>query len=80
VDFTQAFSPEKDLSATCEIRGCSRVLYQGLKGWDHDAVYSLLHNYLNDAEISALTRRRGLLVDRLEAEIASLGEKAVIYD
>ncbi len=79
-DFTQAFSPDRDLSAGCEIRGCSRFLYDALKNWDEDAVHSLLDGLLNDSEIAGVNRRRGLLIKEIEEEIASFGEKAVLFD
>jgi hypothetical protein len=80
VDFSQAFAPDTKLEKGCEIKKCSRPLYENLKKWDSSEIRSLLGTFLNDEELRALDRRRRLVLKSIESRIKAAGEAAVIFD
>ncbi|MBM3305141.1 MAG: hypothetical protein FJY79_04220 [Candidatus Aminicenantes bacterium] len=78
VDFSQAFEPRKSLPSGCEIRKCSRKLYEKLLNWDEKKVAGLLSPYLSGEEIEALHSRRGVIVRIIEKLIQIRGEVNVL--
>jgi len=80
VDFSEAFAPKKDLAPRCDIRRCSRLLYEKLTGWDDKAVAGLMAPYLNAEEIRALNVRRELIVRYIQKLIDAAGEANVLFD
>ena len=79
VDFSEAFAPEKATIPGCEIRRCSRRLYQKLIDWDAEKVAALLSPYLNMEEIRALNARRDSIVGLIRDEIEARGEDEVLF-
>ncbi len=79
VDFSEAFAPKKDMAPRCDIRKCSRLLYQKLNGWDDKIVAGLMAPYLNDEEIRALNVRRELIVRYIQKLIEVAGEANVLF-
>jgi hypothetical protein len=79
VDFSEAFAPETGTIPGCEIRRCSRRLYQQLLDWDKDKVTALVAPYLNEDEIRALHARRDAIVRMIQEQIESRGENEVLF-
>jgi len=80
VDFSEAFAPEMDLIPGSEITRCSRNLYKGLLDLSSDDVHSKLSIHLNDDEISALMKRRDLILEKLNGLIKEKGEDEVLFN
>jgi hypothetical protein len=79
VDFSEAFAPDKEIIAGCEIRRCSRKLYKMLLEWDQDKVKLLLSPFLNEEELRALDARRGSILWMIKKQIETRGEHAVLF-
>lgn len=79
VDFSEAFTPRKNLPPGCEIRKCSKELYRKLLGWDERAVAELLKPYLNQEEIEALHSRRELIIRVIKKLIQVRGEGTILF-
>jgi hypothetical protein len=80
VDFSEAFAPESGPIPGCEIRRCSRRLYQRLSDWDQEKVTELLSPYLNVEEVQALHARRASIVRLIQEQIELRGESDVLFD
>jgi hypothetical protein len=80
VDFSEAFAPENGTIPGCEIRRCSRRLYQRLLDWDEQRVTERLSPYLNEEELRALHARRGAIVRLIEEQITIRGESDVLFE
>jgi hypothetical protein len=80
VDFSQSFEPDRRLLRGCDFSRISREFYGRLLAWQHKEVEALLSPYLNKSELSALSARRIIIVDRIKEMIRDKGEKAVLYD
>ena len=78
VDFSEAFGPTKGLPPGCEVRRCSKELFQRLLKWDEKAVADILKPYLNKEEIEALHSRRELIIRHLKKLTQARGEAAVL--
>jgi hypothetical protein len=79
VDFSEAFAPESGTIPGCEIRRCSRRLYQRLCDWDQETVKVFLSTYLNEEEIRALHARREAIVRMIQEQIEARGENEVLF-
>jgi hypothetical protein len=79
VDFSESFSPDPDLLPKQKITRCSKKLFQNLKDLSDEVIESMLGNYLNDEEMSALLSRKALIVKTIEKLIAEHGEEAILF-
>lgn len=79
VDFSEAFSPTLELIPGCEIRRCSKNLYNNLQKMDEKLIESKLKSYLNDEEIRALVERKNLIIEKIKKLIEEKGEEAVLF-
>lgn len=79
VDFSEAFAPLSELIPDCEITCCSRRLFQRLQKLDSNVVKNKLSPYLNDGEIGALLKRKGLIVEKIQKLIEEKGEDSVLF-
>lgn len=80
VDFSEAFEPSPELIKGCEITRCSRKLYQNLKQTEDKKIKSKLKKYLNEDEISALLKRKNIIIETIKNLIKEKGEEAVLYE
>jgi hypothetical protein len=79
VDFSEAFSPEPALIPGCEVTRCSRVLFETLRHLDLKKLQATLGAFLDEAELRALAKRTGRILDALEGLIKDKGEAAVLF-
>jgi hypothetical protein len=80
IDFSEAFSPEEKLNPDCQITRCSRSLYKKLSELGSEEIDAKLTLFLNEKEITALKRRRELILEHIKNLIKKQGEQAVLYD
>lgn len=78
IDLDEAFASAKKLIIDCEIKCCTKELFQKILDLNEDVVKKQLKSYLNEDELIALMFRRDLIVKRIEELIAEKGEKAVL--
>ncbi len=80
IDFTRAFRPHDTLRDPRELTRCDRKLLAKLRALDEPTLQARVRDYLTKTEIRALLARRDRIVEFFDAEIASKGEKAVLFD
>ena len=59
---------------------CEKDLLSGLRALDKAALQPLMKDLLTDSQIAGMLARRDLIVRHFDAQIASRGEAAVLYD
>jgi len=79
VDFSEAFEPIPDLIPEQKITRCSKTLFQNLQKLSDEVIKARLKNYLNDDEMSALFRRKALIIKTLKKMIEEKGKRAVLF-
>ena len=79
VDLGQAFAPSLELIPGCEITRCSKKLYQNLIKLKDKVVKAKLKKYLNKNEISALLKRKKIIIENIKQLIAEQGEESVLF-
>ncbi len=79
IDHTRAFRKLPMLLDDKKIRQCDRSMYQRLKALDEASVRQRLKDYLRKDEITALLKRRDLIVKKLDTLIAEKGQGAVLF-
>jgi hypothetical protein len=79
VDFSEAFPPIPDLIPEQKIIRCSKTLFQNLQKLSDEVIKARLKNYLNDDEMSALFRRKALIIKTLKKLIEEKGKRAVLF-
>jgi hypothetical protein len=79
VDFSEAFSPISNLIPEQKITRCSKTLFQNLQKLSDEVIKARLKNYLNDDEMSALFRRKALIIKTLKKLIEEKGKRAVLF-
>ena len=79
VDLSEAFWPTPEIIGGCEITRCSRKLYQNMKQTEDKKIRSKLKKYLNEDEISALLKRKDIIIEILQKLIKEKGEEAVMF-
>jgi len=80
IDHTRSFARSKDIPAPNDIIGCSRMLFEAIKGLDDEEVTQTLRPYLPMPEIRALHERRKRLLALIEELIVEKGEERVLFD
>jgi hypothetical protein len=80
IDHTRAFARVKDLPDPDIVEGCSRRLWEALRGLDEVAVRERLDPFLGTHELNMLLRRHATLVELLEERIGRQGEASVLFD
>ncbi len=79
VDFSQAFEPAPSLIPGQEITRCSIKLYKGLQELSDSVIEVRLKPYLNEEEISALLKRKTLIIKKIQELIAKKGKEAILF-
>jgi hypothetical protein len=79
IDHTRAFRTFSQLSDPESIRYCDRNLWNKLQTLDTGEVKTRLKEYLRDNEISALLKRRKVLVEHIEGLIEERGAGQVLF-
>lgn len=79
VDFSEAFSPTPELLPKQKIKRCSKELFRNLQELSDNVIRARLEEYLNEEEISALIRRKALIIETIENLIKEKGRKAVLF-
>lgn len=79
VDFSEAFSPTPHLIPEQKIIRCSKKLFQNLQELSDAVIEGKLENYLNDEEMSALLKRKALIIKTLKKLIEEKGKEAVLF-
>ncbi|MDH5468424.1 MAG: hypothetical protein OEY25_13485 [Candidatus Aminicenantes bacterium] len=80
VDLSEAFRPSPELIKGCEITRCSRKLYQNLQQTEDKKIRSKLKKYLNEDEMSALLKRKNIIIEILQKLIKEKGEEVVLFE
>jgi hypothetical protein len=80
IDHTRTFQTRPSLDHPESLAQCDRSLLQKLRGLNPDVLKQRLAKYLAREQIEALESRRQLLVRHFDRQIASRGERAVLYD
>ncbi len=80
VDHTRSFSIHRKLHRPERVFLCERRLWQGLQALDETAVRERLGAFLSEPQITALLKRRLLLIEHVNKLIAKKSESAVLYD
>ncbi len=78
IDHTRAFRRAPALRDENQLQSCDRDFYRRLKALDEKTVRERLKPYLRGPEITAIMKRRDLLVRHLDKLIAERGENAVL--
>ncbi len=79
IDHTRAFRKIPTLLDDKKVKQCDRVTYEHLKALDETTVRERLKDYLRKDEISALMKRRDLIVKKIEGLIVEKGDGAVLF-
>lgn len=79
IDHTRAFRRNPHLQDAAALQQCERGLYEKLKALDEAVVRERLKDYLSSFEMSALLKRRKLILERLDKLITERGEEKVLY-
>jgi hypothetical protein len=81
IDHGRAFKVFKDLRFPKDLGAhCERSLLAALRRLDARALETATRDVLTSGQIEGVMARRGLIVEYYDAEIAKLGEDAVLYD
>jgi hypothetical protein len=79
IDFTRAFRLQPELQHTVDLNRLDRALLPKLEALDRQTVKKAVGDWLKNAEIDAMIKRRDLLVAHFKKLIAELGEDKVLY-
>jgi hypothetical protein len=80
IDNSRSFRLYKELPAAEELRRFSRPVVARLRLLDRKTAEEKLGRWLNGGELSALMKRRELMLKWADARIAELGESVVLYE
>lgn len=81
IDHTRAFRLRRKLEYSGHtIPSCERRLWEALRTVTDQQIQTALKPWLETSEISAVLRRRHLLVDHIEALIDAQGQEVAIFD
>ena len=80
IDHTGAFRTRSELLDPESLTRCPRNVLGRLRDMDRELLQRILGKYLSSQQLDALEFRRALLVKHFDAQIASKGEAAVLYD
>ncbi len=79
IDFSRAFRLWDELLAPETITQCDRDLLERMRGLSRAQLEEHTERHLTAGEISAVLKRRDLLVEHFETLIAQQGERRVLY-
>lgn len=79
IDHTRAFQPERQLLNPETLARIKRSVWNRLVAMSEDDLEGLLGDFLDHAQVSALAKRRDLLIEHVEGLVAERGEGAVFY-
>lgn len=79
IDHTRAFQPERQLLKPEALARVKRRVWDRLRAMTEDDLRGLLGDYLDGGQLSALAKRRELLIEHVEGLVAERGESAVLY-
>jgi hypothetical protein len=80
IDHTGAFRTRMELADPESLARCPRFLLVKLRELNREVFQRTLGKYLSARQLDALEARRALLVRHFDAQIASKGDAAVLYD
>jgi hypothetical protein len=80
IDHTGAFRTRKELLDPESLTRCPRNVLDRLRAMDRERLQRTLGKYLSSQQLDTLDVRRTLLVRHFDAQIASKGEAAVLFD
>jgi hypothetical protein len=80
IDHTGAFRTRSALLDLESLTRCPRNVLGRLREMDRELLQRILGKYLSSQQLDALEFRRALLVKHFDAQIASKGEAAVLYE
>jgi hypothetical protein len=79
IDFTRGFRLQPELMYSKDLAKMDRVLWPKLQGLERSVVKTAVRDWLTNAEIDAMMKRRDLLVAHFNKLIADVGEEKVLY-
>lgn len=80
IDHTRSLARNAELRKGENFEGCSRDLYNAIKGLDSNEVKKRLKPYLGTFEINALMKRRDKLIKLIDKEISKKGEDKILFN
>jgi hypothetical protein len=80
IDHTRSLARNAEIRKGEDFEGCSRDLYNAIKGLDAKEVKKQLKPFLGTFEINALMKRRDKLVKLIDKEIGKKGEDKVLFN
>ena len=80
IDHTRSLAKDATLRKEKSFTGCSRDLFQAIRGLSKSEVGAALDPYLGNFEIKALLKRRDKLVKMIEGEIKKQGEDKILFN
>jgi hypothetical protein len=79
IDHTRAFRTESKPPRLEKIRYCDEEVWRNLQGLDDDTIKESLEEYLRNSEVQAVLKRRAVIVEHIQAQIAKRGENIVLF-
>ncbi|HJU41401.1 MAG TPA: hypothetical protein VJ691_01255 [Vicinamibacterales bacterium] len=80
IDFTRAFRLQEELLHPKDLNRLDRAVFSKLETLERQDVKQAVGDWLTNAEIDAMMKRRALLVAHFKTLIAELGEEKVLYN
>jgi hypothetical protein len=80
IDHTRSLARDATLRKQDSFQGCSRALFQAIRGLAPAEVEAALAPYLGNFEVKALLKRRDKLVNLIEKEIQKQGEDKILFN
>jgi hypothetical protein len=80
IDHTRSLARTPEIRKGEDFEGCSRDLYNAIKGLDAKEVKKRLKPYLGTFEINALMKRRDKLIKLIDKQISKNGEDKVLFN
>ena len=79
IDFTRGFRLQPELMYNKDLAKMDRLLWAKLQALERSVVKTAVRDWLTNAEIDAMMKRRDLLVAHFSKLIADVGEEKVLY-
>jgi len=79
IDHTRAFQPIPELLDPGRVARVKRGVWDRLKAMAEEDLRGMVGGYIDSAQLSALAKRRDLLVQHIERLVTERGAEAVFY-
>jgi len=79
IDHTRAFRTHHDPPSPQLVRNCDEKTWENLRNLNEETLKEKLRDFLRGNEISAILKRRDVLVERIQSQIDLRGEDTVLF-